>query len=309
MLGSKLSKPTIAIAAANALLLGLTASNAYALNVGGVTISAGAGPVIEVGDLYENVVTKVGDTLSGYGEITKINGLTASDPGGFLPGGGELTFTFGGFTVLNFNTPADTAQFTGGWINFYLDTFPGGTVNFTGTGTSAANLAAASDSTSGMPWLTLMGHTDTVEVPVTSGNFVSAVVFGNATSLGTGADAGTGTGLFDVDPTGAAFSNPAGMPGLTNANWDTNTVPDNIGGFADFLLTSSFSNTGLSPALAAECVVTGPGTGFLDLTKTCLTGASSLAGNVIAIPEPGSLAVMGLGLLGLGALRRRKAVA
>ena len=99
------------------------------------------------------------------------------------------------------------------------------------------------------------------------------LLIGTGTNIGTGSDTGTGVGSFDV--TG----------GLAEGNFDTNTK---VGG-TDFTFSSSFQ-----PILDGQ----GQPTGFLS-------GGFELSGN--SIPEPASIALLGLGLLGFAASRKRKA--
>ncbi|MFN4326502.1 MAG: PEP-CTERM sorting domain-containing protein [Azonexus sp.] len=87
-------------------------------------------------------------------------------------------------------------------------------------------------------------------------------------NIGTGSDTGFGSALLDV------------IGGLAAGNFDTDTQLDG----ADMVFSSSFQ-----PAVG------NPG---------YLIGTVDLKGN--SIPEPGSLALAGLGLLGLGIGRRRK---
>lgn len=95
---------------------------------------------------------------------------------------------------------------------------------------------------------------------------------GSGNNIGTGSDTGSGDALLDV------------IGGLAKGNFDTNT---RLNG-ADLVFSSSF-----------QPVVDGSGnpTGLLK-------GTADLSGN--SIPEPGSLALAGLGLLGLAFGRRRK---
>jgi hypothetical protein len=94
-------------------------------------------------------------------------------------------------------------------------------------------------------------------------------------SFGAGADLGDGKGFLDV--TG----------GLAAANFDTNTQEDG----ADWTFGSSFEPL--------------PGGGETP-DGFELFGSADFAGTSISVPEPSSLALLGLGMLGLGFGARRK---
>jgi len=94
---------------------------------------------------------------------------------------------------------------------------------------------------------------------------------GLGTDIGTGSDTGSGSALLDV------------VGGLAMSNFDTNTKVNG----ADMVFSSSFQ-----PA------------GFNENGIPMLTGTFDLKGN--SIPEPSVLALLGVGLFGLGIARRQK---
>lgn len=259
----------LVIVSAVAAGLGL-AGNASAIDLGGINVDAGAH--FEVASIYENTVQNVGDILTGYGEVTQINGSANFCSAGPLMC--ELTYEFGGFTVTNI-APTEVV-FSGGWVNFYVGT---GADNDFNPFTSASQAEDIAEATNGTLWLTLVGHVNTVLTNLFG--LVNATLVGTGNQIGSGGnDVGTGTGLFDVNLAGG---------GLANANFDTDSLNDNIGGTTDFTFTSSFG-TAVPPFHG----------------QTPLAGSADLRGKVI--PEPATLGLLGLGLLGMGLASRRRKV-
>lgn len=121
----------------------------------------------------------------------------------------------------------------------------------------------------GLLFLELSGHAD-----VEGG--VGAELFGEITGLilaGLG-DEGEGHGLLDA------------VGGDALALFDTNTILDNLGtGLADCNFTTSFQPSGVDGIL---------------------TGTGEMLCDTDAIPEPASALLLGLGLLGLAGLRRKR---
>lgn len=148
----------------------------------------------------------------------------------------------------------------------------GGTINVFVDNTPNFDATKISTAVDGALWLSLSGRT------FTDGTYVGTLI-SDPTPAAYGV-AGGGTGELDV------------VGGLAKDNFDTDTIPDGFGGMADFLFTSSFQ------LIRSGCIISD------DAKVYCLQGSNDLAGD--SVPEPGSLALAGLGLLGLAGMRRRK---
>lgn len=276
-------KGLVGIAAVGALTFG--AVQAQAGNVGGILLG-GTNPHIKIGSVYENVVGAAGHTLGGYGEVGLVDGSNDFCAGGTNTC--ELTFAFGGYTVSAIS-PTQVV-FTGGWVRFYVDSTPD--FQIPGAVSDAAAMASASD---GALWLSLTGHTTSFPATV-FGPATTGTLQGNGAILG-GAIFGFGGGLLDV----------AGG-GLADSVFDTDTYADGLGGTADMTLDTSFSAAGGVATGYPNCNEASPGVPQNGVgTEGCLGGSATVNSNII--PEPGTLSILGLGLLGLATVRRRRRVA
>ncbi|MGB1262284.1 MAG: PEP-CTERM sorting domain-containing protein [Cognaticolwellia sp.] len=128
----------------------------------------------------DDVVT----SLSGFGLVTGINNTLQNV---FCPASCEVTYQFGGFalsSVVPDPTPGSTDTFlgfTGGWINFYVDST---------TAYDGDNMASA---TNGLNWLMMAGHSSFSAI-----HGMNTTINATLSSFAVGTDTGVGSGLLDV---------------------------------------------------------------------------------------------------------------
>ena len=252
--------------------LGLAASgSASAIVVGGVDFGVlGADPFnshLDTTTVAETFINGNNQQLFGYGMVNTVNGNL-----NYGVGGSRLYFVFDQYISNDYSfTQVD---FSAGEIRIFLLPTTFNLLNQS----SVANIALIN---AGTPWATLQGHgmNGTTDTLASNGQLTGASI------------SFTGSGLADV----------VGGQADVVAFLDANTISDNAGGFADIGLTTSGNNLVLNPFdNTAGCQ-----TGNAAVGQWCIAGSADLRGNTV--PEPGVLALIGLGLLGMGAsLRKRK---
>lgn len=234
-----------------------------------------------------NVGGVVWDTNSPFDFITQTNlfetiGINVGDTFG---GYGQVTAINGNSTLNGAAGFCPTCQLTyefGGYAITKAAAFAGDSFTATGgflkiyvqdmaaVGYTAFNAGVKSTATDGTLWLDLLATNGALPVGTT---LAGTVTIPNSIST-----AGQGAGYFDV------------IGGLAKDNLDTDSQP----GGSDLTVTSSFQPL-------ANPVVNG------GVTVATHFGGNNGLGQ--SVPEPATLALLGLGLVGLGLSRRNKKAA
>lgn len=256
-----------------------------AITIDGITFQPG--PIFETADLFESnsaggPITAPGQELVGIGIVNRIldplnNVLWTNGDNGR-----ELTIYFHAFIAQDFSTTGpgagtDTIRFSGGLAELRSDSTP----NFSAAGTMAAGIASATD---GDLFLSLAGSPtggfglfDGSAITLTSVGVrvaPSSVPFTSALNV-------TGSGLLDVTGGDAA------------AFFDTNQFGCGVGDGAPCPddADKTFTSSGQLPLVSGSAWQF-RGTGEIQ---------------DFSIPEPGTMALLGLTLIGVGASRVRRA--
>ena len=256
--------------------LGLvSAGSASAIVIAGIDFgAAGQTAHLETTTLAETLITGNGQNALGYGVVNTVNGNANYS----VAPGQQLYFVLNNYTSANFNSPAGHVDFTGGTIEVFL----GATFNLLNQN-SLTNITTIQGYT---PWVNFTGHNQ---------NNTGASLNSQGTLTGASISF-TGSGLLDVSggiAAAVAYLND-------NKIADLNAVP----GFADVAFTTSGNNLILNPnddTVGCDNVTpNGASTG-----KFCIAGSADFRGPA-AVPEPASLALVGIALLGMGGVSQRK---
>lgn len=269
--------------------LGIAASApASAVVVGGINFGTlGNTMHIETATLAETFVNNVGQSLQGYGTISTVNGSNNY----CAVGSCSLYYYFSGYTASAFNN--NQIQFTGGVVDIYYNA--GAQLNMFNQD-SPTNVASIQAMT---PWARLLGHTFADPIfAAFPGMNLTQTLNGNGTLTGATLTQ-NGQGMVDADTSGV-FGQAA-----VAAYLNGNSIADNLGGFADIVLTSSSNNFVLNPLDVSGGFANGCATGQAAAGTWCLQGTLNTRGATV-IPEPSALALLGIGLLGFGLARRNK---
>jgi PEP-CTERM motif len=266
-------------------LTALSSAQAGFVTVGGINFDDSLLPGhLETTTLAETLITGNGQTLSGYGVVNTVNGNFSNVY--CAVGTCQLYFTFTDYVSQNFS-PTST-EFSAGVISVYLNN--GAPLNLTGTA-SATNFATIQGLT---PWVQFTGVDN-----LAGATSATSTLLADGTLLGSALLSFTGSGLAEVN----AGWGIAAVEAFLDGNSELNA----LGYGADLTITTSGSNSysRIPNVDKPECFSGTTQASFIGTAGDwCIQGSADISGTTV-IPEPGTLALVGLAMLGAGAMRRR----
>lgn len=272
------------------------AAPASAIVVGGINFGVlGGSPSnihLETTTLAQQIITGDGQNSLAYGVISTVNGASNYCGAGAT---NDCTLYYVANVQNSQNFSPSYVEFTQNDVAFYYD--PNSSTNLLNQD-SVANLAfitGLAANTGGNPWLSLTGHANL-------GGVADPAAVVNANGLLAGASLSfLGSGLLDVDTT------PGTGLADVQAFWDANSIADAAGGFADVAFTSSANNLVLNPFDISNGLANSCGSETTVTGDWCFQGTINMRGQTVTdMPEPGLIALLGIGLLGMTAANRRK---
>jgi hypothetical protein len=253
----------------------LMSSPASAVIIGGIDFGAlGETAHIETAT-FANTIVNTGDPAGtpviGYGLVTTVNGATDYCPAGDC----ALYFTYSATTAST--VQSNLIELTDSVYTLYFSA--AAPINFFDQ-SSPLNIAFITGETE---WAQFLGH-----APGNIGDPLNVDYRLNTTGSGS-SFSGLGSGLADIN-LGFGIASVA-------AFFDANTIDDGAGGLADIRITSAVDSLVLNP----NDVCT------FQTGEFCVQGDANIRGLIAnQVPEPASMALLGIGLLGLSAVRARR---